>query len=86
MGLGQVIMCYHPTMRPYVVAVLLLTIAGSALAAQPTNPGCFGTDRAEWLHANGGAAWGEIAPVRGADNGQINRDYKLACGGAPTSD
>jgi len=35
MGLGQVIMCYHPTMRPYVVAVLLLTIAGSALAADP---------------------------------------------------
>ena len=28
-------MCYHPTMRPYVVAVLLLTIAGSALAADP---------------------------------------------------
>ena len=28
-------MCYHPTMRPYVVAVLLLTIAGPALAADP---------------------------------------------------
>ncbi len=28
-------MCYHPTMRPYVVAVLLLTIAGSAVAADP---------------------------------------------------
>lgn len=35
MGLGQAIMCYHPTMRPYVVAVLLLTIAGPALAADP---------------------------------------------------
>jgi len=28
-------MCYHPTMRPYVVAVLLLTIAGPAVAADP---------------------------------------------------
>ena len=35
MGLGQAIMCYHPTMRAYVVAVLLLTIAGPAVAADP---------------------------------------------------
>lgn len=35
MGLGQAIMCYHPTMRPYVVAVLLLMIAGPALASDP---------------------------------------------------
>jgi hypothetical protein len=28
-------LCYHPTMRPYVVAVLLLTIAGPAVAADP---------------------------------------------------
>jgi hypothetical protein len=28
-------LCYHPTMRPYVVAVLLLTIAGPATAADP---------------------------------------------------
>jgi hypothetical protein len=28
-------MCYHPTMRPYVVAVLLLTIAGPVVAADP---------------------------------------------------
>jgi hypothetical protein len=28
-------LCYHPTMRPYVVAVLLLAIAGPAVAADP---------------------------------------------------
>ena len=28
-------MCYHPTMRPYVVAILLLAIAGPVAAADP---------------------------------------------------
>ncbi len=65
-------------------AIMLTSFAGAAFAAQPTNPGCFGTDRAAWLAANGGAAWGAIAPTRAGDNGQINRDYMLGCGGVPT--
>ena len=81
-------------------ALALSAFAGSAMAAKPANPGCFGQDRAAVLHllqddlitipgqpaAPGASEWGHEAGVRGADNGQINRDYKLACGGAPTSD
>lgn len=57
---------------------------GVASAAQPANPGCFGQDRAAWLHANSGAAWGAIAGVRAGDNGSINRDYMGQCGGSPS--
>jgi len=62
-------------------AATLVFAAGSASADQPDNPGCFGRDRAAWLAANSGAAWGEIAPVRAGDNGGINRAYRDACGG-----
>ena len=55
--------------------------ASSALAAQPVNPGCFGKDRAAWLHDNSGAEWGAIAPTRAGDNGAINQAYKDSCGG-----
>jgi hypothetical protein len=53
-------------------ALLAVSMASAVFAAQPANPGCFGTDRAAWLHANGGAAWGAITPTRAADNGAID--------------
>lgn len=70
-------------------------IAGPTLAAQPNAPGCFGTDRAAYLHANfqgggaldtapGASEWGAIAGERGSTNGDLNRSYKTSCGGDPT--
>ena len=68
-------------------AVSLLGVAGAATvtagAAQPANPGCFGKDRAAWIHANSGAEWGVIAGERAGDNGTINQAYKDSCGGSP---
>ena len=64
-----------------VLAVVALSgiAAGTGLAAQPANPGCFGQDRAAWIHANSGAEWGAIASqIRKGDNSSINADYKAA--------
>ena len=58
--------------------------ASGAFAAQPVNPGCFGQDRAAWLHDNSGAEWGAIAPTRAGDNGAINQAYKITCEGSPS--
>ncbi len=66
--------------------------AGPALAAQPDAPGCFGRDRAAYLHTNfqgggaldtapGASEWGAIAAERGSTNGDQNRAYKATCGG-----
>lgn len=66
-------------------ALMALSMASGTLAAQPANAGCFGLDRAAWLAANGGAAWGAIAPTRAGDNGTINQDYMASCGGVPTN-
>jgi hypothetical protein len=70
-----------------VVAVSGLT-AGSAVAAQPANPGCFGKDRAAYAnqfgslgHEVGGV--GYYASLRAGDNGAINQAYKDGCGGSP---
>jgi len=75
-------------MRNYLAVLATLMVAAAAMATsafggQPDNPGCFGQDRAAWLAANGGAAWGAIAPERGGDNGAINQAYMNACGGDP---
>ena len=75
-----------------VLAVLGVVGAGTAVAGQPSDPGCFGKDRAEVLNTvfkGGGAAdtapgaseWGAIAGERAGDNGAINRAYKTTCGG-----
>ena len=66
-----------------ILSVVAVTgaFASSAFAGQPANPGCFGQDRAAWLHANSGAEWGVIAGQRAGDNGDINQAYKIACGG-----
>jgi hypothetical protein len=80
--------------KKYVAGVISsFAIAGSVavpvLAAKPTNPGCFGTERAEVLKTvfistgDGASGWGEIAGDRAADNGDQNRAYKTGCGGDP---
>jgi hypothetical protein len=64
-------------------ALVIGIFAGPTLAGQPANPGCFGTDRAAWIQANSGEAWGDIAPTRAGDNGNQNRAYMITCGGVP---
>ena len=76
-------------MKTKILAVLFgaaLAVASivPVLAEQPENPGCFGRDRAAWLHANSGREWGAIASDRAGDNGTINQAYKTWCGGDPT--
>lgn len=78
--------------RKYIAGIcasigLAAAVAMPVLAAQPTNPGCFGRDRADVLHAMqdgtspystgapGASEWGKIAGERAGNNGQINRDY-----------
>jgi hypothetical protein len=66
--------------RLLVLAVVALSgiAVGVGSAAQPANPGCFGQDRAAWIHAHSGAAWGDIASDRAGDNSSINAAYKAA--------
>jgi hypothetical protein len=60
--------------------------ASSAVAAQPANPGCFGTDRAAYATANGSlgseaGGVGYYASQRAGENGAINQAYRNSCGG-----
>jgi hypothetical protein len=79
--------------KKYVAGVLSgLAVAGGVampvMAAQPTNPGCFGRDRAAVLHQMqddafihlpsgdpGASEWGKEAARRAGTNGQVNRAY-----------
>lgn len=68
---------------------ILLISALPAFAAQPTNQGCFGQDRAAYANANGSlgndvGGVGYYASLRAGDNGAINQAYKTGCGGDPT--
>jgi len=65
---------------------LMLSAAtvGVANAGQPTNPGCFGTDRAAYFQSHDPAETAQILAGRAGDNGSINRDYAAGCGGQPT--
>ena len=78
-----------------VVAVLGVIGAGAAVAGRPDDPGCFGQDRAAYLHENfqnggamdtapGASEWGAIAGERAETNGDMNRAYKTGCGGDPS--
>ena len=78
-----------------VLAVLGVIGAGSAVAGQPAEPGCFGTDRAEVINtvfkgdvatdtAPGASEWGAIAGERAGTNGDQNRAYMESCGGSPS--
>jgi hypothetical protein len=82
--------------RLLVLAVLALSgiAVGVGSAAQPANPGCFGKDRAAYIHTNfqndgaldtapGASEWGAIAGDRAGTNGDQNRAYKDGCGGSP---
>jgi hypothetical protein len=71
-------------------AISSLAIAGfiavPVLAAKPANPGCFGAGRAAYANENGSlgvisGGVGYYASLRASDNGDMNRDYKTACGG-----
>ena len=72
-----------------VAGVGLTATAGSAFGAQPANPGCFGRDRAAYIHdvaltdasGPGASEVGVILSGRAGDNGTINQAYKDACGG-----
>ena len=74
--------------------MLTLTLAGTALAAQPLNPGCFGEIRSfnlGFYYLSGGpfdvspgaSEWGEAASSRGSTNGENNQDFRTFCGGHP---
>lgn len=74
------------------IALLTATLAlgglaaSSAVAASPSNPGCFGTDRAAYATVNGSlgseaGGVGYYASQRAGDNGTINQAYKESCGG-----
>jgi hypothetical protein len=70
----------------------MLAWSGSAYAEKPASPGCFGQDRAFYIHqfqqsdvAPGASEWGQIASERGSTNGDQNRAYRAsaACGTTP---
>lgn len=72
-----------------VLAFLGVIGAGAAVAGQPSNPGCFGTDRAAYATENGSLGHetggvGYHASLRAGDNGAINQEYKTNCGGDPS--
>lgn len=78
-----------------VLAVLGVVGAGTAVAGQPSDPGCFGQDRAEVINtvfkgggatdtAPGASEWGALAGERAGENGAMNRAYKTTCGGDPS--
>jgi hypothetical protein len=69
------------------VAAACVTATG-AVAAQPADPGCFGTDRGAYAVENGSAGnelpgVGYYASTRAGENGEINQTYKDDCGGTP---
>lgn len=77
------------SMKKYLAALLMgaalvAVLVTTAFGGQPTDPGCFGQDRAAWIHANGGSTWGAIAADRAGTNGDLNQAYKTTCGGDPT--
>ena len=75
-----------------VLAVLGVIGAGAAVAGQPADPGCFGTDRAAYVETvalpsatePGASEVGHILADRAATNGEVNRAYKSGCGGDPS--
>ena len=75
-----------------VLAVLGVIGAGTAIAGQPDNPGCFGTDRAAYVQtvalpsdsAPGASEVGHILADRAGTNGEVNRAYMESCGGTPS--
>lgn len=74
------------TAGAFAVAFALSTFAGTALAATPANPGCFGTARSGWITATAGNGqlWGEEASDRAGTNAANNLAWMIAnCVGNP---
>jgi hypothetical protein len=72
-----------------VLAVLCVVGAGTAVAGEPSDPGCFGKDRAAYANEFGSFGHEEpgvgfYASSRAGENGEINRAYKTGCGGDPS--
>lgn len=71
---------------------IFLVSALPTFAAAPAVPGCFGADRAAYIHdvaqvdpsAPGASEVGHILAARAGSNGAINQAYKTSCGGNPT--
>jgi hypothetical protein len=74
---------------PMVAMGVSLFSFGTASAAAPAQPGCFGADRAAYIQttldtgAPGASEVGVILSGRAGDNGAINQAYKTTCGGDP---
>jgi hypothetical protein len=70
-------------------AFAIAALAAPVGAAQPANPGCFGTSRAENITTDnipagpGASGWGHLAADRAETNGDQNRAWMLGCGGVP---
>lgn len=82
--------------KKYVAAIISsVAIVGvavvPAMAAKPVIQGCFGADRAAYIHnvaqidptAPGASEVGQILSERAGTNGAINQAYKTGCGGDP---
>jgi hypothetical protein len=73
------------------ISALLIAggVTATTFAAQPASPGCFGQDRAAYNKNTaqtsaaepGASETGHILAERASTNGDMNRDYKTACGG-----
>ena len=64
------------------IAILGMVVLGSAAWATSDNASpnaCFGQDRADWIHANGGSTWGAIASTRKGGNALANAIYREGC-------
>jgi len=75
-----------------VAAIGIFAAVPAADAAKPADAGCFGKDRAAYIHdvaqtdssSPGASEVGAILSERAGDNGEINRAYKTSCGGDPS--
>jgi hypothetical protein len=75
-------------LKKYIVitgGLVALAVPSAAMAAQPADPGYFGTYRADQitnpanadlLGGPGHSWWGEMASERAGDNGSINQDWR----------
>jgi hypothetical protein len=72
-------------------ALAVVALAAPAAAGQPENPGVFGTIRADNIQSGnipagpGGSGMGVLASERAGTNGDLNQEWKIAHGGAPTT-
>jgi hypothetical protein len=56
-------------------ALVALVVPSAAMATQPSTPGGFGADRADYAHVYTGAVVGDIVSDRAGTNGEANQDH-----------